>query len=138
MNDDALSFLEEIKFLWKAFNNFQVEWKTNPIPLLTFPIIKMPKELLMKIASEYYPDIFHKIHFCEFPNEDGSNCERCVSCIKAYDKGYKIYKESAENNRSIKYEIPKKEIKEVMAKQDKKVIGKKIKNGVNLFKRKFS
>jgi 7-cyano-7-deazaguanine synthase in queuosine biosynthesis len=109
MNDDALSFIDEIKGLWDALNKFQVSWRTNPISQLTFPLIKMPKEHLMEIAATQYPDIFHKIHFCEFPKEDGSNCELCVSCKKAYDKGYQLFLSKAENNRLIKFEYPEKE-----------------------------
>lgn len=124
MNDDALSYLDEIKNLWKAFNLFQKGWE--PVTAkITFPIIKYPKNYLIEIASDEYPEIFHKIHFCEKPLKNDSNCKSCPSCEKAYKSGYELFSSRAERNRNFEYKFPDKDKNDFILKNKEKVIENK-------------
>ena len=98
MEDQALSFLEEIKNLWNSLNKFQGPHLGNKIPKLTFPIIKYTKYRTMNIIANMIPEIFHLIHFCESPKEDWTNCETCNSCKKALRNDYNSFTNLAESN----------------------------------------
>lgn len=89
MEDHALSYLDEIKQLWTAFNAFQHSLKSNKIPQITFPLIKWSKEMTIKYVVDNLPEIAHHITFCETPTESGP-CKRCHSCKKTYEAGYEL------------------------------------------------
>jgi len=77
MNDDAISFLEEIKQVWKSYEIF----KYNKSELV-FPLSKMNKEHIKSLLSE---NIFNKTVSCEMPIFDKKNkkyipCNNCGAC----------------------------------------------------------
>jgi 7-cyano-7-deazaguanine synthase in queuosine biosynthesis len=136
LEDHALSYMSEIRSLWNSLNRFQEPYCMNPIPKLSFPIIKYNKSRTMDIIAYNCPEIFDSIHFCEFPinkNRDGKleRCEKCHSCKKVHDWGYEQYKSNAKQiliDRNLKpYEIKK---------NDFKTIEKKIPQDVNLTDKK--
>jgi 7-cyano-7-deazaguanine synthase in queuosine biosynthesis len=97
MNDCALSYLDELKNLWNAFNLFKHD-ASNKTPNLSFPIIKKLKFDIMNVLSEKCPEIFSFVHFCERPKEK-ENCKECPSCKKAYSSEYERLSARAEGNK---------------------------------------
>ena len=87
MNDDALSYLEEIKALYEAYQPFS----NDKLPLMTFPIIKQGKEQMLNELPE---EIVKYVYSCENPyiikdNKDQivyRYCSSCVPCNKYYEK----------------------------------------------------
>jgi len=86
MNDDALSYLEEIKVLYKAFQPFS----NDVLPEITFPIIKKHKR---EMFEELPRDILTYVWSCENPKvSDNENevvyetCGDCVVCQKYKEK----------------------------------------------------
>lgn len=83
MNDDLISFLDDIKKTWKSYS-----WLyDNPIPL-TFPLSKTSKYEIVKNLPEKYKGL---VVYCEDPiiikhpdDNNGTlefrNCEKCQSC----------------------------------------------------------
>lgn len=86
MNDDALSYLEEIKNLYEAYQPFS----QKPLPKMTFPIIKEMKEEMINDLPHNYK-LF--VYSCENPRILDNNkkeivyrfCGDCVPC-KRYEK----------------------------------------------------
>lgn len=83
MNDDAISYIKEIKKIYKSFNSISFK---NQIPL-KFPLLKNKKHDLLNELPEKYKDL---IVSCEQPhiNEDIESsgilkykpCGRCDAC----------------------------------------------------------
>lgn len=80
MNDDMISFIDDIKKTWNSFKFL------NPKhPILTFPLIKKSKYDISISLPKKYKDL---VVYCESPiiqNEDTinfqfKNCELCHSC----------------------------------------------------------
>jgi 7-cyano-7-deazaguanine synthase in queuosine biosynthesis len=88
MNDDMISFIDDIKNIWESFSFL------NPKhPILTFPLMKNGKAQLSDSLPKKYKDL---VVFCEnptiikdygLPEEDNfefTNCGECHSC-KRYE-----------------------------------------------------
>jgi 7-cyano-7-deazaguanine synthase in queuosine biosynthesis len=74
LRDCAISFLKDIRNIWKSFGYLH---EANKISPLVFPLIKQIKsELKLWLPSELY----EMISFCEFPDEEGKPCGVCTSC----------------------------------------------------------
>lgn len=94
MNDDAVSFVEDIKKIWKSYQSIS----DNKLPKLTFPLLKLGK---LHHASALPDDIFQETYFCENPrifkvlttNEDAwEDCGTCDTCKRAkYDDTFFRY-----------------------------------------------
>jgi 7-cyano-7-deazaguanine synthase in queuosine biosynthesis len=95
MEDHALSWLKEIKKLFKAImgmsmmTHFAVNGKEYKLPKVTFPIIKLSKYDIYGSIERDCPSIFKLCVTCETPNEDGSACGHCHSCEVAQNHGLK-------------------------------------------------
>lgn len=78
MNDDAISYLDDIRNLYQAYQSFM----NNPLPPLVFPLTKIKKEdLYVSLPKE----LRSMISYCESPilncNTDELHpCETCLSC----------------------------------------------------------
>jgi hypothetical protein len=86
MSDQALSYLKEIKILYKALLNFTDKKEWIP-PKLEFPIIKQGKHELASYIHTKYPDIFKLCCCCENPKialkgrkKEYKPCGYCASC----------------------------------------------------------
>lgn len=97
MNDDAISFIPDIKKIWNSYNSIS----DNKLPKLTFPLIKYKKQQ----SHRNLPDeIFQETFFCEMPfnvklkessfdEYSWEDCGRCASCERAkYDGTFIYYK----------------------------------------------
>lgn len=94
-NDDAISFLEDIKKIWKSYQSIC----SFKLPKLTFPISKSGKiEHYYKLPS----DIFQETFFCENPLSvekkiktdffSWEDCGECGTCKRAkYDGTFDYY-----------------------------------------------
>ena len=83
MNDDALSFQEDLKDLWANFFKFDFETVVNnkKIPELIFPLKKMGKEIIIK--GLYSQGILDLCWSCADPiyvNGMFHYCGECTSC----------------------------------------------------------
>jgi len=93
LGDGAVSYLHEIKKLWKALFSFSLpDYK---VPKLVFPLLKYHKETIIKKLDEYNSEIFDNCWFCETPNiintkrmKNGNiemyveSCGECSPCIR--------------------------------------------------------
>lgn len=94
MNDDAVSFVEDIKKIWKSYQSIS----DKKLPKLTFPLLKLGKA---QHASSLPDNIFQETYFCENPhtfkvlttNEDAwEDCGTCGTCKRAkYDDTFFRY-----------------------------------------------
>jgi len=60
MNDDLVSYVEEIKKTWETFEFL----KEDGLPKLRFPLIKLPKYEIVKLLPERYKKL---VVYCESP-----------------------------------------------------------------------
>lgn len=87
MNDDALSYLDEIRTLFNAYQPFS----NDPLPKITFPIIRKHKTEMLRELPEIY---LKYVYSCENPNITKDNkeeieyhyCGQCVPCQKYKEK----------------------------------------------------
>jgi len=84
LGDDAISYLAEIRKVYKAYKPF-----TYKLPSLTFPLFQLCKDEIYENLPERY---YRYCVYCEQPYEDKEKnfyrCGSCVACIK-YDALYK-------------------------------------------------
>lgn len=79
MNDDAISFIPELKRIWGAFQGIYA----YKLPKLTFPLMKRKKtEYWRELPNE----IFQETYFCECP-DCGEDCGRCFTCKRSIHEG---------------------------------------------------
>ena len=76
MNDDAISFLPEIKNIYNA--NLKICYNK---PKLVFPLIKTKKEDIWFKLPQEMKDI---VVSCEEPTSDFKDCKQCPSCKRKY------------------------------------------------------
>lgn len=79
LNDDAISFLPDIKKLYYAFRPFV---NKNHMPKLVFPIIKLSKSEIHDKLPKKYSALTHS---CENPDKRGdeySECGHCIPCAR--------------------------------------------------------
>jgi len=103
MNDDAASFVEDIKKIWKSYQSIS----DSKLPKLTFPLLKKSKR---HHVEELPNNIFQETFFCENPgvfkvlttNEDAwEDCGNCGTCKRAkYDGTFFQYKRN--QNKDLK------------------------------------
>ncbi len=92
MNDDAASYVEDLKRIWKSYQSIS----HHKLPRLTFPLLKVCKMNTLK----YLPDeIFQETFFCEAPTiltaygQTWEDCGTCGPCKRAiYDETFTQYK----------------------------------------------
>lgn len=79
MNDDAISFIEDIKRIWYSYKN--LTHYPERFPEIEFPLIKMKK---LQIYNSLPEEIRKYCTYCENPIDDEIkgfiNCEECPSC----------------------------------------------------------
>lgn len=100
MNDDALSFLDELRDIFNAYNRFA----EDNIELI-FPIIKKHKrDMFFDMPSELRENIV----WCE-SNDDSilNNCGECISCKRMETAG--IITARIDNHHSSQFEFEFKE-----------------------------
>jgi hypothetical protein len=101
MNDDAVSFVEDIRKIWKSYQSIS----DTKLPKLTFPLLKTKKPQSRRALPE---DIFQETFFCENPstfkvltteNEYGwTDCGHCGACERAkYDGTFLSYNRNQRN-----------------------------------------
>jgi 7-cyano-7-deazaguanine synthase in queuosine biosynthesis len=76
IGDCAISYLDDIKDLWKSLGKFC----ENGLPELRFPYIKMNKDGIISYFLKYYPDILDNLSYCEKPVIDGDIIVPCTTC----------------------------------------------------------
>lgn len=101
MNDDAVSFVSDIKKIWKSYQALS-EYK---LPKITFPLLKKRKA---DYHSNLPNNVFQETFFCENPTitgmsndgeEEWEDCRYCGSCKRAiYDGTFDYYKRNQKNN----------------------------------------
>lgn len=83
MNDDAISYLNEIKNIWNSFNGLLDD---KELPQLEFPLMKYKKQTIV----EGFPDVIRKhVTWCESSKNLKYNeyCGKCVPCKKLKNLG---------------------------------------------------
>lgn len=70
MNDDAISYLEDVRNLYDAYKPFIVANR----PKLEFPLTKMKKRDILNQLPEF---IVKNISYCELYDEKNCKCESC-------------------------------------------------------------
>ena len=108
MNDDAISYVEEIKKIW---NSFQGLYDVK-LPELTFPLMKSKKDMHYRELPNI---IFQETYFCESPidatnGEDSwKDCGECGSCTRSKNDGiffrYNRNNDRAETRKSSQLEL---------------------------------
>lgn len=103
MNDDAVSFVEDIKKIWRSYQAIS----DSKLPKLTFPLLKRSK---VQHVGELSENIFQETFFCENPNvfkvlttnEDAwEDCGNCGACKRAtYDGTFLHYNRN--RNKDLK------------------------------------
>ena len=96
MNDDAVSYIPDIKKLYKAYAPFVGDKQ----PKLTFPLVKKKKYDLLNELPE---DIVKYISVCEYGTPKGEYCD-CVSCTR--------HNEALKDSTFFNYVTKRSEIKE--------------------------
>jgi 7-cyano-7-deazaguanine synthase in queuosine biosynthesis len=104
MNDDAISFLDDIKRIYNAYNG--VMQPGEKLPKLIFPLIKSHKRILWRDLDD---DVKHLVSWCENTRGDEDDCGSCVPCSKMKHLGLA-------GNRFYKEDVPVLEEKEVVDK----------------------
>jgi 7-cyano-7-deazaguanine synthase in queuosine biosynthesis len=93
MNDDAISYVSELKKAWRSYAPFCHE----KLPKLSFPLMKISKRESKRALPD---DIFQLTYFCEDPQlvkeveeeYSWSDCGCCGSCKRAiYDETFYSY-----------------------------------------------
>lgn len=92
LNDDAISFLDEIRTCWNGYSGL-----VDKLPKLEFPITKCFK---VDIYNELRQELKDNITWCESP-EDVSNCTTCVPCKKMNYLGLGIKNILKNNDETI-------------------------------------
>lgn len=87
MNDDAISYLDDFRRIWRAFGGL---WpRGHQYPKLVFPFSKWQKiQILDIIPRQLHP----MLTWCENPGEI-DHCGMCRPCKKALSLGLPIFKE---------------------------------------------
>ena len=79
MNDDAISYLPEIKRVWKSYSHLL----SQSTPPLEFPLIKTKKS---EIYQQLPTSLKESITWCESEDQKLSEpCGKCPSCIRMND-----------------------------------------------------
>ena len=94
MNDDAISFIDDIKKTWKSYSPYLYKKQ----PKITFPLIKNKKSDSYRILPN---EIFQETYFCESPinveikegdDYTWDDCGHCAACERAkYDGTFYQY-----------------------------------------------
>ena len=85
MNDDAVSYIDEVKKIWKSYSGITNDGK---VPTLKFPLSKMKK---WKIWGDLPDKIRQLTMFCE-TSVGGLDCGECDSCKRyKYDGLFEGY-----------------------------------------------
>jgi 7-cyano-7-deazaguanine synthase in queuosine biosynthesis len=99
MQDGAISYISEIKTFWKSLFSFSMP--DFNIPKLVFPLIKYPKDLILRKLDGFDDEIFNVCWTCEKPSvlktkklKDGNieafiePCGKCNPCNNIKDSRY--------------------------------------------------
>lgn len=75
LNDDALSFINDIQKTWKSF-----EWNyEGKLPRLIFPLMKMPKSIIWFEMKKFLADDIALLTWCEGADKE-DHCGHCRPC----------------------------------------------------------
>ena len=86
MNDDAISYLDEIRTVWNAYQGlFEFE-----LPPLVFPLMKIKKE---QIYRDLPPWLRDRVTWCENVRKD-DKCGYCLPCQRMISLGLQPHGES--------------------------------------------
>jgi len=107
MNDDAISYLDDIKNIHHSFSSI----KTKEIPI-SFPLSKIKKEEELNFLPEEYKKL---IWYCENPINN-KPCHECCSCKRYNSIGFipkydKIEKDQVKEQDVIKMSVNKQQTK---------------------------
>lgn len=100
MNDDVISYLEDVRNLWKSYRPFI----GTKHPNLEFPLTKTKKyEILDSLPDE----IIRNISVCEYYGEENCNCEPCIRHRRELEKTryYNLQKESATKSNQLEFDF---------------------------------
>ena len=75
-NDDAISFLDEIRAIYESFNAIS----HKPLPQLLFPLSKIDKN---HIFHELEANVRTLVTWCENYHSSDDNCGQCTPCRRA-------------------------------------------------------
>lgn len=83
LGDDAISFIKEIKKIWKSFQAI-----TGPLPKLIFPLTKTSKKDIVR--NPLMHSLMHEVTWCESiePLKDNKPCGECTPCKKMIMYGF--------------------------------------------------
>jgi hypothetical protein len=85
MNDDTVSYIKDIKNLYKSYNRLSGLTKR---PKLKFPLLKVSKEEILNFLPDKY---LNNVHVCEAPRfiyklSEASyqvrECKSCAPCVR--------------------------------------------------------
>lgn len=93
MNDDAISYLDDFRYIVRSFDAIS----KTPYPKIIFPLSKINKEM---INSKLDRELKRHVVWCEMP-ENSKPCGRCHSCERS-----PILKEDRNMKESKCYVLP--------------------------------
>jgi len=73
-NDDAVSYLEDMKIFWNSYKPF---YDNEKFPALTFPLMKLKKEYYYNLLPERY---LNHVVWCEEPKYEKEKYIPCGEC----------------------------------------------------------
>ena len=76
LNDCAVSWINEIQAIWKAYEGLT---QSGKLPTLSFPYIKMPKQEVIRVLNNVDYGIAELTWSCEMPVGE-KVCGTCVPC----------------------------------------------------------
>jgi 7-cyano-7-deazaguanine synthase in queuosine biosynthesis len=79
MNDDAISFIPEIKKIWKSLGLMK------KLPVLDFPLMKTKKETVISYLLYNHKEIYDLCWCCE--SDFSVMCGECASCKRHINSG---------------------------------------------------
>jgi 7-cyano-7-deazaguanine synthase in queuosine biosynthesis len=83
MNDDAVSFVDDFKAIWKSYEPLM----QFPLPPLVFPYLKRKKRDILE-ALPY--ELQTSVTWCENPDDSRDRCGECVPCRKMIYLGLQL------------------------------------------------
>jgi 7-cyano-7-deazaguanine synthase in queuosine biosynthesis len=99
MGDQAMSYMDDVKNLWKAYLPFVYNGK---LPEIKFPLSKKYKAEMWESLPD---DIRQLTVFCENTTYDGNDCGRCDTCKRSkYDDVFHRYNRNKEKKVDIEAE----------------------------------
>lgn len=90
MSDDAISFLKEIKQVWKSYAALGVAGRSDGLPKLIFPLVQVSKHHMVKNLHTdelLNNELLEMVTWCENYIDEKDRCGECVPCKKMISYG---------------------------------------------------